>query len=68
MIENLGNIGDLIGGVGVFVTLVYLATQVRQNTRSHRLASIQQIISTSVVSIHQCERVDWAYSSNFCQV
>ncbi len=48
MIENLGNIGDLIGGVGVFATLVYLATQVRQNTRSHRLASIQQIISTSV--------------------
>ena len=48
MIENLGNIGDFIGGVGVFVTLLYLVTQVRQNTNSQRLASIQQIISTSV--------------------
>ncbi len=48
MIENLGNIGDFIGGVGVFVTLVYLATQVRQNTRSHRQASVAQIISTAV--------------------
>ena len=48
MIENLGNIGDLIGGVGVIATLIYLATQIRQNTNSHRMASIQQIISTSV--------------------
>ncbi len=48
MIENFGNIGDFIGGVGVFVTLVYLATQIRQNTSSLRLASIQQIIGTSV--------------------
>ena len=48
MIENLGNIGDLIGGVGVIATLIYLATQIRQNTNSHRTASIQQIISTSV--------------------
>jgi len=48
MIENLGNIGDLIGGVGVVATLIYLATQIRQNTSSHRMASIQQIISTSV--------------------
>ena len=48
VIENLGNIGEFIGGVGVFVTLLYLVTQVRQNTNSQRLASIQQIISTSV--------------------
>lgn len=48
MIENLGNIGDLIGGLGVIATLIYLATQIRQNTSSHRMVSIQQIISTSV--------------------
>ncbi len=48
MIENLGNIGDFIGGIGVFATLLYLATQVRQNTRSLRLASLQQIIGMSV--------------------
>ena len=48
MIENLGNIGDFIGGIGVFATLVYLATQIRQNTQSHRLASVEQIIGTAV--------------------
>ncbi len=49
MLENLGNIGDFVGGVGVVVTLVYLATQIRQNTRSLRLSSIQQIMGTSVL-------------------
>ncbi len=48
MIENLGNIGDFIGGVGVVITLIYLATQIRQNTRSLRLSSLQQIMGTSV--------------------
>jgi len=33
-IEDLGNIGDLIGGLGVIVTVLYLALQVRQQTRS----------------------------------
>lgn len=39
MIETLGNLGDFIGGMGVVVTLVYLASQIRQNTRSIRLAA-----------------------------
>jgi hypothetical protein len=33
-LEDLGNIGDFLGGIGVFLTLIYLALQVRQNTRS----------------------------------
>ena len=32
-LEDLGNIGDFVGGIGVVVTLAYLAIQVRQNTR-----------------------------------
>ena len=48
MIQHLGNIGDFVGGVGVFVTLIYLATQIRQNTRALRLSSLQQIMGTSV--------------------
>ena len=39
MIESLGNIGDFVGGIGVVVSLVYLATQSRQNARSTRAAS-----------------------------
>lgn len=37
-----------MGGIGVVVTLIYLAVQVRQNTRTIRLSSIQQIMGTSV--------------------
>jgi hypothetical protein len=32
-LEDLGNLGDFIGGIAVIVTLVYLALQVRQNNR-----------------------------------
>ena len=40
-LEALGNIGDLLGGIGVLVTLVYLASQIRQNTRSIRASAFQ---------------------------
>ena len=36
MLENLGNIGDFLGGIGVVITLIYLAVQIRQNTRQLR--------------------------------
>jgi hypothetical protein len=32
MLDDLGNIGDFLGGIGVVVTLIYLAFQVRQNS------------------------------------
>ncbi len=34
-IQDLGAIGDLVGGVAVLVTLVYLAIQIKQNTKVH---------------------------------
>jgi hypothetical protein len=33
LLEALGNMGDFVGGIAVIATLVYLAIQVRQNTR-----------------------------------
>ncbi len=36
-IMELGAIGELVGGVAVLVTLVYLAVQVRQGRRDLRL-------------------------------
>ncbi len=33
-LEDLGNIGDFAGGLGVVITFIYLAVQIRQNTRS----------------------------------
>jgi len=38
-LDALGNIGDFIGGIGVVVTLIYLAGQIRQNTQSVRVSA-----------------------------
>ena len=46
MLDALGNIGDFLGGVGVVVTLLYLAVQIRQNTRSSRTESYQAAVSS----------------------
>ena len=34
-IQDFGAIGDLVGGVAVVITLVYLAVQIKQNTKIH---------------------------------
>ena len=41
--ETLGNIGDFVGGVGVIVTLLYLASQIRRNTRALDATSRQDV-------------------------
>ena len=46
MLEALGNIGDFLGGIGVFATLIYLAIQIRNNTISSRTASYQAAITS----------------------
>jgi hypothetical protein len=46
MLDALGNIGDFLGGIGVVVTLLYLAIQIRQNTRSSRTESYQAAVSS----------------------
>lgn len=48
MLDALGNIGEFIGAVGVVVSLVYLALQLRQNTRSVRAASFNEMIQNSI--------------------
>ena len=50
MLEDLGNLGDFIGGIAVIATLIYLALQVRNNTRSteaQALASWATLVSAS---------------------
>jgi hypothetical protein len=45
MLEALGNIGDFLGGVAVVVTLLYLAAQIRHNTRSTKTQSWQAAVA-----------------------
>jgi hypothetical protein len=39
MIDALGNIGDFVGGIGVVVTLAYLAVQIRHSSKVAALAA-----------------------------
>ena len=45
-LQDLGNIGEFVAAIGVVVSLVYLAVQIRQNTRSVRASSYQAAVSS----------------------
>jgi hypothetical protein len=45
-LSDLGNLGDFIGGVGVIVTLAYLALQIRRNTLEVRAASLDSVANS----------------------
>ena len=49
--EALGNVGDFIGGIGVVVTLAYLALQIRQNSSALKAASAQAVLGALTQSI-----------------
>ena len=44
-LESLGNLGEFLGGLAVLVSLLYLALQIRQNTRTVRSAAQQAWVS-----------------------
>ena len=53
-LEDLGNIGEFVGAIAVVITLVYLAFQIRQNTRqitqntqAVHLAAVDSIMSAA---------------------
>ena len=48
MLQNLGNLGEFIGAIGVVVSLVYLARQMIQNTTSVRAASFNSMVQNSI--------------------
>jgi len=48
MLQDLGNIGEFVGALGVVVSLVYLARQMIQNTQSVRAASFNSMVQNSI--------------------
>jgi hypothetical protein len=44
-LEDLGNIGELIAAIGVIASLIYLAVQIRQNTRWLRASTHHSLTS-----------------------
>jgi len=51
-VETLGNLGDFVGGIAVIVSLVYLALQIRQNTRMLRASALASTTQTYVSFNH----------------
>jgi hypothetical protein len=47
--DAVGAVAELLGAVGVILSLVYLAAQIKQNTRASRASTIQQWAVTSSV-------------------
>lgn len=41
-LQELANVGEFLGGIAVIVSLLYLAVQIRQNTKAVRSASYHQ--------------------------
>lgn len=48
LLQNLGNIGEFVGAIGVVISLVYLARQMIQNTVSVRAASFNEMVQNSI--------------------
>ena len=46
-LEDLGNIGEFVAAVGVIVSLIYLAVQIRQNTKTVRTSTYQEVLDYS---------------------
>ncbi len=55
-LQDLGNIGEFVGAIGVVVSLIYLAVQIRQNTATVRLNSTTahaQAVQTAAFKISE---------------
>ena len=46
MLEALGNIGDFVGGIGVVITLAYLAIQIRHNSKTTKAAAAESVMQS----------------------
>jgi len=46
--EAIGAIGEVLGALGVIVTLVYLAFQIRQNTSALKLNAEQSAVNENI--------------------
>lgn len=45
--EAIGAVGEIAGAIGVIVTLIYLAIQLRQNTKASKVVAVQSSMENS---------------------
>ena len=60
-LQDLGAIGEIVGSIGVVISLIYLAIQLRHNTTGIRLAAHQHVvIANSAVTMAPANNLDFA--------
>jgi hypothetical protein len=55
-LQELAQTGAAIGGVGVIASFIYVAIQIRNNTRAVRAATFQQLVSSLVGQLDELAR------------
>jgi hypothetical protein len=56
-IMELGALGELVGSVGVVVTLFYLAIQIRQNTEQQKRVEMESRVSAFHITVEFCMKM-----------
>ncbi len=46
-LQDLGSIGEFVAAIATLITLIYLAAQIRQNTKSVRTSTYQAVLDSS---------------------
>ena len=62
--EALGAVGELVGGVVVVITLIYLSTQIRQNTRgiqAQATAAVASEMQRNLLAVAECDALAEAF-------
>jgi hypothetical protein len=66
--EAVGAIGEVVGAAGVIASLVYLAIQIRQNTRSVRRSSARQSSEKNAAALRSLADYSELFSGDFLGV
>ena len=69
-LDDLGNIGEFVGAIAVVVSLIYLAIQIRQNTRAVRTSTFHgvtdsfNLVNTTIANDESLARIFRVGSEN----
>jgi len=68
--QMLGNYGEFVGAIGVIATLVYLAAQIRQNTRAMEAGQRMALADNYISRVNQIKRSlrEQALSQDLCGI
>ena len=64
-IQELGSIGEFIAAIATVVTLLYLAIQIRQNTRAVRGSTIHAMTDSMQAELHWSHEIAAIWTKSF---